>query len=264
MSGAGAVLALVLIEWTAGWIGAAAWTQSWDVVKRGHFRITAWAVAILAVASVFATNDAVGDHGMRLWVWLMAALCVLYIGAQYLESSLVGRIVGGSAAVAGAVALVQASSMITGWPALLAAVTLLAGAVFVGAVTNGMMLGHWYLNQPGLKPWALGRLTQLALGGVIASGVLGLVAAGKLTAAETEGAVLGLPGFGDSFGFAFYGIWLVLLAFSAVVVLAARRCIKIRSIQSATGLYYVAILTAGVAEFLVRYLMVNAVVDVIV
>jgi hypothetical protein len=38
----------------------------------------------------------------------------------------------------------------------------------------------------------------------------------------------------------------------------ARRCVKIRSIQSATGLYYVAILTAGVSEFLVRYLMINA------
>jgi hypothetical protein len=38
----------------------------------------------------------------------------------------------------------------------------------------------------------------------------------------------------------------------------ARRCIQIRSIQSATGLYYVAILTAGVAEFVLRYLMVNA------
>ncbi|MEA2477501.1 MAG: hypothetical protein QOC87_1700, partial [Actinomycetota bacterium] len=42
------------------------------------------------------------------------------------------------------------------------------------------------------------------------------------------------------------------------VVWAARRCVNIKSIQSATGLYYVAILTAGVAEFLVRYLMLNA------
>lgn len=264
MTGSAAVLALVLIEWTAGWIGAAAWTQSWDVVKRGHFRITGYAVVVLAVASVFATNDAVpaGD-GIRLAVYAMAALCLLYAGAQYLESNLVAQITGGLAALAGGVALVQAAASISGWPMMLAAVALLAGAVFVGAVTNGMMLGHWYLNQPGLKPWALGRLTQLAIGGVVASGILGLLAAGRLTAAATEGAVLGLPGFGDSFGVAFYGIWLALLVFSAVVVLAARRCIKIRSIQSATGLYYVAILTAGVAEFLVRYLMVNAVTDVI-
>jgi hypothetical protein len=46
--------------------------------------------------------------------------------------------------------------------------------------------------------------------------------------------------------------------FTGVVSWMARRCVRIRSIQSATGLFYVAILTAGVSEFLVRYLMVNA------
>jgi hypothetical protein len=120
-----------------------------------------------------------------------------------------------------------------------------------------MMLGHWYLNQPGLKPEALARLTRLALVAGIATGVLGLVAVGRLSDATTEGAVLGLPGFGESFGLIFYGVWLTLLAFTGLAVWGARRCIKIRSIQSATGLYYVALLTAGVSEFLVRYLMVN-------
>jgi hypothetical protein len=48
------------------------------------------------------------------------------------------------------------------------------------------------------------------------------------------------------------------VAFTGAIVWMARRCIQIRSIQSATGLYYVAILTAGVAEFVLRYLMVNA------
>jgi hypothetical protein len=56
----------------------------------------------------------------------------------------------------------------------------------------------------------------------------------------------------------FFIVWLVLLGFTGAVVWGARRCVKIRSIQSATGLYYVALLTAGVSEFLVRYLMVNA------
>ncbi|MGH2752827.1 MAG: hypothetical protein ACRDLB_00180, partial [Actinomycetota bacterium] len=177
---------------------------------------------------------------------------------QYLSSDAPGTITGAAAAVAGALTLVVLGSLIEGWTDVLAALELLAGAVLLGAVTNGMMLGHWYLNQPGLKPGALARLTQLSVAGVAAAAILGLVAIGRLTSATTEGAVLGLSGFGDDFGVAFYGIWLLLLGFTGVVVWAARRCIKIRSIQSATGLYYVAILTAGVAEFLVRYLMVNA------
>jgi high-affinity Fe2+/Pb2+ permease len=120
------------------------------------------------------------------------------------------------------------------------------------------LLGHWYLNQPGLKPWALARLTQLALIAAGATALLGAISVSKLATASTEGSVLGLPGFGDSFGAVFYGAWVLILVFTIGVVVMARRCVKIRSIQSATGLYYVALLTAGVSEFLVRYLMVNA------
>jgi hypothetical protein len=84
------------------------------------------------------------------------------------------------------------------------------------------------------------------------------VSAGKLASASTEGAVLGLPGFGESFSLVFFLAWLAVAGLTATVVWMARRCVRIKSIQSATGLFYVALLTAGVSEFLVRYLMVNA------
>jgi hypothetical protein len=261
VSGAGGVLALFLIEWTAGWAGAAAWTQSWNVVSRGHFRITAWIVAVVGVMAALANAAASPpDAGAQAGaVIAMAVAGGLYLVAQYLRSDVAGVVTGGLVALCGVVSLFLSADLLQGWNQGLAALGLVSGAVFLGAVTNGMMLGHWYLNQPGLKPWALARLTQLALVGVAVSGVFGLATAGKLTDASTEGAVLGLPGFGENFGVAFFFIWFVLLAFSGVVVWAARRCVKIKSIQSATGLYYVAILTAGVAEFLVRYLMVNSI-----
>jgi len=247
------------MEWTAGWVGAAAWTQSWKVVSRGHFRITGWIVAVVAVLAYFAVDSAVpsGHTSLRLAL-VTAGCCALYLAAQYVRSDIAGVVAGAAATIAGIATLVCMSGLIAEWPQALAALELVAGAVLLGAVTNGMMLGHWYLNQPGLKPWALARLTQLSVGGVAASGLLGLVAVGKLTSASTEGAVLGLAGFGDEFGVAFFAIWAILLGFTGVVVWAARRCVKIKSIQSATGLYYVAILTAGVSEFLIRYLMVNA------
>jgi hypothetical protein len=259
MTGSGAVLALVLLEWTGGWIAVAAWNQSWKVVKRGHFRITAWATFSLALMTLFANRSAVEEGGAQpLLVVAVLVAALLYLAAQYLESEVVAVITGAGAGLAALAALIASAGLLEGWSQPFAAAHLIAGALFLGAVTNGMMLGHWYLNQPGLKPWALARLTQLALGATAVTGLLGLAAAGRLTEAETEGAVLGLPGFGESFGFAFYGIWVALLVFSGVVVWMARRCINIKSIQSATGLYYVAILTAGVAEFLLRYLMVNS------
>lgn len=182
----------------------------------------------------------------------------LYLAAQYVRTEMVAAIVGVTGAVIACVALVGAAMLLSAWAAWLAALGLIAGLVLLGGVTNGMLLGHWYLNQPGLKPWALGRLTDATLAGIVAAVVLGVVSAGKLANASTEGAVLGLPGFGESFSLVFFAAWVAVAALTAAVVWGARRCVKIRSIQSATGLFYVALLTAGVSEFLVRYLMVNA------
>lgn len=260
MNGAGAVLALFLVEWTFGWAAAAAWNQTWGEIKRGHFRITAWIVAVLGILAVLANRAAVpfGGGVQPGLVIAMAVAGVLYLVAQYARTDVPGYVVGIAVGALGAGALGASGGLLGDWNPFVAGALLIAGGVFFGAVTNGMMLGHWYLNQPGLKPWALARLTQLAMAGVVLSGVLGLVAAGRLIDASTEGAVLGLPGFGANFGFAFFFIWFVLLIFSGVVIWMARRCVNIKSIQSATGLYYVAILTAGVAVFLQLYLMVNA------
>ncbi len=258
MTGAGSVVALVLIEWAAGWIGAAAWSQSWNVIRRGHFRITAAAALVIAVLAALALRAASTSGAAESLVTAFAIAAVIYLLIQYLASDAAGAVAGAVAAVAGAATLVVAAGSIAGWNQVLAAVELIVGAAFLGAVTNGMMLGHWYLNQPGLKPWALARLTDLSLLATVAAALGGVAAVHLLAGASTTGAALGLPGFGASFGVGFFVVWAVLMAFTGAVVVGARRCIQIRSIQSATGLYYVALLTAGVAEFLVRYLMVNA------
>ena len=43
------------------------------------------------------------------------------------------------------------ASQFAGGPYLLAGLRLLVGAAFLGAVTDAMLLGHWYLVQPGLQ-----------------------------------------------------------------------------------------------------------------
>jgi hypothetical protein len=252
VSGADGVVSVVLFEWAAGVVAAASWTQSWAVVRRGHFRIVAWAGVVLGGLAALASG---ADVPLVAAVFL--ALVVAYLVVQYAATDRPGVVTGYGAACMGAVMLAVAAGLISGWPYPLAVVELLSGAVLLGAVTNGMLLGHWYLNQPGLKPWALARLTNLSLIGTAASGVAGAAGAVLLMGASTEGAAFGL-GAGEELAPAFFFIWLLLVAFTGVVVWMAHRCTRIRSIQSATGLMYVAILTAGVAEFLVRYLMVHA------
>lgn len=259
MSGAEAVLALVLIEWTGGLLGAAGWSQSWSIVRRGHFKIIAWTAIAFAAGAYFSFEAATAESSFTGPALIALIVCsVLYLGAQYVRTEMVGAVVGFVGAVVACVALVGAATLLSGWAAWSAALGLVAGAVLLGGVTNGMLLGHWYLNQPGLKPWALGRLTDATLIGILVAVGLGLASAGKLANAETEGAVMGIPGFGESFSLVFFLAWLAVAGLTAAVVWAARRCVKIKSIQSATGLFYVALLTAGVSEFLVRYLMVNA------
>ncbi|MDQ5816454.1 MAG: hypothetical protein M3516_09210 [Actinomycetota bacterium] len=258
MSGPAAVVALVLLEWTSGLAAGAAWTQSWAVVRRGHFKIVAWTVFVLAVLAATAGRaaDAGGVEGIL--VTGVVVVAAMNVALQYSRSEVPGIVAGYAVGAVGGASLAVAAGLVSGWAHIAAGLALIVGAGLVGAVTNGMLLGHWYLNQPGLKPWALGRLTDAALVTTAASLAAGALAAPLLATASTEGAVLGLPGFGDSFALVFFGIWAALVLFTGAVVWAARRCIKIRSIQSATGLYYVALLTAGVSEFLVRYLMVNA------
>jgi hypothetical protein len=54
-----------------------------------------------------------------------------------------------------------AASEFAGGPVVLAAARLLVGAVFLGAVSDAMLLGHWYLVQPGLRRNALEQLVVL-------------------------------------------------------------------------------------------------------
>ena len=262
MSGAGAVAAIVMLTWGVGSVAGGSWVQSWGVVKRGHFRIVAWCALALGLlgllGSISATVGLENGSVQRSVVILFCVGAAVYLFAQYTADDGVAAWVGAGASVIGVFALAATAGSLEQWNFLLSTVALVTGAGLLGVVTNGMLLGHWYLNQPGLKPWALARLTMAGLGIAGMSAVTGLVGAGKLTGAPTEGAALGLPGFGQSFGPAFFFIWLALVFFTAAVMYGIKRCIDIRSIQSATGLYYVAILTAGVAEFLVRYLMVNA------
>jgi hypothetical protein len=262
LTGAGAVVALVLIEWTAGWVAGAAWTQSWGVVTRGHFRITGYIVAVFSVLALLANRHAVADvrdAGLQpSLVTAMAVLVFLYLALQWSRSDVPAAVVGALAGAAGVGALIASAPLLRGWPDAMAAVGLITGALLLGGVWNGMMLGHWYLNQPGLKTWALARLTNVALAATGASAAAGLISVSELSNASTQGAVLGLPGFGDSFSVVFFVVWVTLVLFTGAVVWGVRRCVKIKSIQSATGLFYVAVLTAGVSEFLVRYLMVNA------
>ena len=121
------------------------------------------------------------------------------------------------------------------------------GAVFLGLVTDAMLLGHWYLVQPGLGREPLREMVRLAaLAWPMQVAVL-LIPTGM--ASVLTGSID--DGYGGLLGWT----WIV-SALSTIVLLGVTwLALKERmysAVMAATGLLYLAILTAFGTDVLAR------------
>jgi len=146
----------------------------------------------------------------------------------------------------GVVALV-AGGIHAGHPAWISVARVLIGALFLGAISDAMLLGHWYLVQPGL---ARGPLIEL----VWWSGLLwpfelavllwptGMVSVLNGTIADGYNGMLGW-------------FWAASTAFTIVLIVLTRMALKehqYSAVMAATGLLYLAILTAFGMDLVAR------------
>lgn len=107
------------------------------------------------------------------------------------------------------------------------------GAAAMGAVMTGMFLGHWYLVTPSLPVRPLRRIVALLFGIQVVQALLVPV----LLALSTDaGSVLG-----GMVGVLFWLRVVVGIAFPIVLTVLTWQCCRIRSLQSATGLLYIAV-----------------------
>jgi hypothetical protein len=149
-------------------------------------------------------------------------------------------------ALIGAVGLVAAGIGAGGNDAL-AVLRTLTGAAFLGAVTDAMLLGHWYLVQPGLPRRHLNELVG-ALGWVwpLEVAVL-LIPTGMLSV--LSGSVD--DGWNGTLGW----FWVACAVTTIVLVFVTRAALKERyysAVMAATGLLYLAILTAFGTDLVAR------------
>lgn len=151
----------------------------------------------------------------------------------------------------GAVGLVAASlDAAVGAGAGDAAVSLartLVGAAFIGAVTDAMMLGHWYLVQPGLPRKLLNELV----------GALGWVWPAEVAVMLLPTGMLGVlagnvdDGWSGTLGW----FWVACAASTIVLVVVTRAALRERhysAVMAATGLLYLALLTAFGTDLVAR------------
>ena len=123
----------------------------------------------------------------------------------------------------------------------------LVGAAFLGAVTDAMLLGHWYLVQPGLPRRLLNEIVG-ALGWVWPLEVIALLLPTGMISVWT-GTVD--DGWGGTLGW----FWGACAATTIVLVLVTRAALKERqyaAVMAATGLLYLAILTAFGTDLVAR------------
>ena len=123
----------------------------------------------------------------------------------------------------------------------------LAGAAFLGAVTDAMLLGHWYLVQPGLPRRLLHELVD-ALGWVWPIEVVALLLPTGMLSVWT-GAVD--DGWNGTLGW-FWAACAVTTIVLVVVTKAALREREYSAVMAATGLLYLAILTAFGTDLVAR------------
>lgn len=137
-----------------------------------------------------------------------------------------------------------------GGPATLAIVRTLVGAAFLGAVTDAMLLGHWYLVQPGLSRRPLLELvnwTTLICPVEVAAMLWPTGMVSVWTGAINDG-------WGGTLGW----FWAACAVTTFVLCLVTRKALEERAysaVMAATGLLYLAILTAFGTDLVARALL---------
>jgi hypothetical protein len=150
------------------------------------------------------------------------------------------------APIVGAVGL-GAAGIGAGGPHVLAVVRTVAGAAFLGAVSDAMLLGHWYLVQPGLGRGPLNELNRwLAI--IWPVEVLALL--------WPIGMVSVLSGtVDDGWNGTLGWFWVACAVTTIALTFVTRAALKERSysaVMAATGLLYLAILTAFGTDLVAR------------
>jgi len=127
---------------------------------------------------------------------------------------------------------------------------LLVGAVFLGAVSDAMLLGHWYLVQPGMPRKLLNQLTNVLLVVWPIEVVVMLLPTGMISVLNGS--------IDDGWNGVLGWFWLACASLTGVLAWFTRAALRERSysaVMAATGLSYLAILMGFGTDLVARALL---------
>jgi hypothetical protein len=253
VKGSAGVMAVVLAQTVAGSTALLFLTPLWHEVKRGFFTMSGVVVAVLAVPAWWSAHvGLVSGSDAGLWVERLTAatavLVVVWAVSMLVKQQALARAAGLLALPTSSLALVAMADTARQGSAV-ALFQLVAGAAFLGAVLDGLLLGHWYLTDRGLSRGPINRSTTILVGAValeavavITAGFGGVGSSKEFNPLLTAGALapwiaLGMVGA---------------TALIAVMVRLTLRGDRASAVQSATGFFYLAVVTAFTAEVAVK------------
>ncbi|MGI9608757.1 MAG: hypothetical protein ACR2NL_00530 [Acidimicrobiia bacterium] len=208
----------ILLAWAGGLALVSSFVSLAKVVGPGFTWVIGPVTALISLGAVFSDEA---------W-WAKAGFLAVILGTIWARK----KTVSGTLTGAGGVLLLAQASLIGGvLPAISAALAL-------GGVTGEMILGHWYLVDPRLPRWSLRWLAYVGIGGLVADALVVSLA--------------GLPGGGATV--AYWALMITSVVLMAGVV-GSLRYPAYSGVMAATGLSYLAVLTALGAVFLGRVLV---------
>jgi hypothetical protein len=246
-------MALVLGQ-TVGGASALLWlTPLWKEVKRGYFKLSGAVVGTLALVWWWSAR-AGAAVGVEAGAWTVRAaiattiLTVAWTVLLFARSEAPARVLGLLGVAVAVVGLVAMARTARQSPAL-ALFQLLAGAAFLGSVLVGLLLGHWYLTDRGLSRGPIDRSTLILIlavaveaVAVLTAGFGGVGSSNEINPLLTAGALAPWIALG----------MVATTALIAVLVKLVLRGTRASAVQSATGFFYLAVVTAFTAEVAVK------------
>jgi hypothetical protein len=243
-------LLIVLVEFTVGGVIVTLLSQLRGQSAASFIKFCAATIFVMAaltfwVAAKIQINDEVDGYPLdpsympeaRAALVLVFALSLPYAVLTIFEKRTPSLVAGAATSIAGvaAVAFLAQVFAIPTWGFALTFVSLLVGALVVGAVSIGMILGHWYLVTPRLPEAPLRELTGFLLIIMLVQALL-IIPALALPRDSFESSV-DTPILENAF------FWLRIaggIGFPLVLAYMAYDSSGVRAMQSATGLLYIA------------------------
>lgn len=145
------------------------------------------------------------------------------------------------------VAAVIAGAVAAGGQDVLAIARAVVGAIFLGFVSDAMLLGHWYLVQPGLPRRHVSELVRAFMFVWPVEVLVMLVPTGMLSVFSGS--------IDDGWGGVLGWFWIACALTTGILGFVTTRALQERSysaVMAATGLMYLAILTAFGTDLVAR------------